>query len=54
MHIDRVYSSSHSCTWRINVINLLRDQRYVMLQLKAICFVHSSGDPQIEQSDMLN
>lgn len=35
-------------------MNLLGDQRYVMLQLKAIYFVHSSGDPQTEESDMLN
>jgi len=33
-------------------MNLLGDQRYVML--KAICFVHSNGDPQIEDSNMLN
>jgi len=35
-------------------MNLLGDQRYVMLQLKAICFVHSDGNPQIEESDVLN
>lgn len=30
-------------------MNSLEDQRYVVLQLKAIYFVHSSGNTQIQE-----
>lgn len=51
---NRVYLSTHRFALNINVMNSLEDRRYVMLQLKAIYFVHSSGNTQINESCLID